>query len=377
MYGNIFYFDNLNAIGGVETYLYEMARKYHKWDITIFYKTGNKKQLDRLKKYVRVQRYLGQEIECKKAFFAYNADIIEKVKADEYIEVIHTDYKNINMKPFTHPKITKYIGVSQVACDSFTALTGIPCELCYNPFTKEEISRRPLILISAQRLTAEKGKDRIIKLDKELRKHNVPYIWFIFTNDKNSIKSPNIVYVEPRLDIRKYYSIADFFVQLSDDCEGFGYSPIEAITAGVPCILTPCRVYKELGITGNHAIFVDFDMEKIPIDEIMMWAFDSTRFFEYEPPKDNYEKLLCRDENTYDEEKNQNFTVSATPIWEQLGLIESSMACVPKVGQQWVVDYDRMKVLTSDNLLNLKLVDVIGPTDVKCTSKEIKGKFIV
>ena len=53
-YGNIFYFDRINKIGGVETFFYNIAKMYGNKDITIFYGAGDIKQIERLKKYVRV-----------------------------------------------------------------------------------------------------------------------------------------------------------------------------------------------------------------------------------------------------------------------------------------------------------------------------------
>ena len=48
-YTNIFYFDRLNKIGGVETFFYEIAKKYCDNDITVFYSYGDLKQIQRLK----------------------------------------------------------------------------------------------------------------------------------------------------------------------------------------------------------------------------------------------------------------------------------------------------------------------------------------
>ena len=44
-YTNIFYFDRLNKIGGVETFFYEIAKKYCDNDITVFYSYGDLKQI--------------------------------------------------------------------------------------------------------------------------------------------------------------------------------------------------------------------------------------------------------------------------------------------------------------------------------------------
>jgi len=34
MYSNVFYIPHFNVIGGIETYIYELVKKYHKYDIT-------------------------------------------------------------------------------------------------------------------------------------------------------------------------------------------------------------------------------------------------------------------------------------------------------------------------------------------------------
>ena len=40
---NLFYVSNFNSIGGVETYIFELVRKYKDYDITVVYKTGDMK----------------------------------------------------------------------------------------------------------------------------------------------------------------------------------------------------------------------------------------------------------------------------------------------------------------------------------------------
>ena len=174
-YTNIFYFDRLNKIGGVETFFYEIAKKYCDNDITVFYSYGDLKQIQRLKKYIRVIKYTDQNIKCKKAFFNYSLKPIDKIEAERYYEIIHANYKDLGIHPNVHNKINEYIGVSQSVCNVFTELTGLPCTLCYNPITIEK-PKRVLYLISATRLTREKGKDRILKLAKALDNAGIPYI---------------------------------------------------------------------------------------------------------------------------------------------------------------------------------------------------------
>lgn len=156
-YDNIFYMRNLSVIGGTESFFYYMAKIYKEYGITFIIKSGEINQIKRLAKYCRVRLWNGQKIKCKKAFFNYFTDIIDDVEADEYIQVLHTDYKKQGFGFEPNEKINKYIGVSQIVCDSFYELTGIKAELCYNPCEIDK-PRKVLRLISATRLTKEKRK---------------------------------------------------------------------------------------------------------------------------------------------------------------------------------------------------------------------------
>lgn len=292
---NIFYIYNLNLIGGTESFLYYLCRKYQDYDITIYYQIGDINQINRLRQYVRVKKYDGEKIQCKKAFFNYNLDIIDNVDAKEYIQILHTDYKEQKMFFRPNPKITKYIGVSKVVCNSFKEYTGLDCELCYNPIIIDK-PRKVLNLISATRLTAEKGKDRMIKLANLLEQNNIPYLWTIFTDDTKFINNPNMVYMKPKLDITDYIANADYLVQLSDKGEGYGYTPVEALTVGTPVIVTPCPAFLEIGVKdGENGFVVDFDMNNIDIQKI----YKSSLKFKYEPKKDTWNKYLAKGESTY------------------------------------------------------------------------------
>lgn len=294
-YKNIFYFANINKIGGVESFLYYLARKYENNDITVFYKTGDINQIQRLKKYVRVKKYNDEKIKCEKAFLNYYVDIIDNIDAKEYIQIIHTDYKEQKMFFKANPKVTKYIGVTQIACDSFKEHTGLDCELCYNPIVIDK-PRKILNLISATRLTEEKGKYRMIKFANLLEQNNIPYLWTVFTDDTNVIRNANIVYMKPKLDITDYIANADYLVQLSNQGEGYGYTPVEALTVGTPVIVTPCNSFLEIGVKdGENGFVVDFDMNNIDIKKI----YENRLKFKYEPLKDNWDKLLAKGENTY------------------------------------------------------------------------------
>ena len=239
---NVFYFKLINAIGGVESFMYYLSKLYK--NMVVYYKDGDPKQIERLSKNIEVHKYNGGVIKCENFFCMYNPDIINNVEAKEYINIIHSDYKEVHITPVVHEKFTKTIAVSKRVADSYKELTGIECEVIYNPVALDE--PKPLLkLISATRLTREKGKERMKLLGSILDRYGVQYQWLIFTNDTKIIDNENIVYMSPRLNITSYIKDADYLVQLSD-CEAYCYSVVESLMLGKPVIVTDLPVYKEI-----------------------------------------------------------------------------------------------------------------------------------
>lgn len=339
---NVFYFRFLNKIGGIETFFYYLAKKYQDWDITIYYLDGDINQINRLKKYVRVKQYNGEQIECDKAFFNFNLDIIENVKAKEYIQIAHGDYKAMGVKPNTHKKITKYLGVSKQACNTYKEVTGYDTELVYNPIEIDE-PKKILNLISATRLTAEKGKNRIKKLASILDKAQIPYIWTIFTDDINAINNPNIVYMKPRLDIINYIANADYLVQLSDN-EGYCYSVVESLCVGTPVIVTDVPVFKEIGVNGKNGFILDFDLKDVPIKKI----YNGLPKFEYKPKKDNWSNLLSKGKSIYKEELKMKVKVKCIINYFDLQLNRNVVK-----DEEYIVNLPRAEELVKGNVCKI------------------------
>ena len=342
-YTNIFYFDRLNKIGGVETFFYEIAKKFCDNDITVFYTYGDLKQIQRLKKLIRVVKYTGQKVKCKKAFFNYNLRPIENIQAERYYEIIHANYKDLGINPNVHPKIDEYIGVSQSVCDAFTELTGLPCTLCYNPVTIEK-PKKVLYLISATRLTREKGKDRILKLAKALDDAEIPYIWTIFINDTKEIKHPRIIFMEPQLNIRDYIAKSDYTVQLSDT-EAYCYTMIESLLLNVPVIVTPWACLKELNITNEYGFILPFDMSNIPVKEIYNKEFD----FKYNLKPDIWDKIIEPSKSTYKEELKSKYVVEALKTYQNRNFKDAELGIIPSPGSKWTVTKERLDLLLGEN----------------------------
>lgn len=315
-YSNVLVCHGIGKIGGIETFFYELAKKYHNYDITIAYAYADEKQLRRLSQYVRCIR-LTEKIKCKKCFLMYSVST-DLVEADEYIQLIHANYKVQNLPINTNPKIDKYYGVSNWVAKDYEWLLkehGVEkkVEVCYNPITIEK-PKKVLRLISATRLTKEKGLNRIRQLGDKLNESGYPYIWTIFTDSTERLDNPNIIYMTPRLDVRNYIADSDYLVLVSDT-EGCPYNILEAWSLGVPTITTPVESIIELGAkNGETGYIVPFDMSDIPIDDI----YNKIPKVKYTPPKDKWDELLDHTPNTYD--PNDLVEVIALKTYEYNGM---------------------------------------------------------
>ena len=262
--------------------------------MVIYYRDGNPEQIKRYAKNVEVRRYKeGEIIECNRFFCCYNPDILDFVNAKEYIGLIHCDYKNVWFDPIISPKFTKYIAVSKLAGESFKELTGLDYELMYNPVAidipkVEKYNDGKLHLISATRLTREKGLKRMQKLAKLLEDAKIEYEWLVYTNRLREPIGNHVIYKEQKLDIIEDIAKADYLVQLSD-CEAFCYAIVESLMVGTPIIATDLPVLEEIGVKhGLNGVICDFNMSKVDLDLIKEKGLK----FSYIPPQSDWSKYL-------------------------------------------------------------------------------------
>lgn len=289
---NVFYFKKISYIGGVESFFYYLSKLYK--NIVIYYKEAHPEQVKRLAKNVEVHQYKGEIIECDNFFCCYNPDIIDSVHAKNYIHLIHCDYKQVKFSPIIHPKFNKYIAVSKLAGESFKEITGIDYELIYNPVAidiskVEKYNDGKMHLISATRLTKEKGLKRMQRLATLLDKAGINYEWIVYTNRVRESIGKNVIYKDPKMDIIEDVAKADFLVQLSD-CEAFCYSVVESLIVNTPVICTDLPVFKELRVNKGNSITCDLKMNNVDINRIK----ESFKF-SYRPPKSNWNKYLDND----------------------------------------------------------------------------------
>lgn len=182
-HSNIIYMPNISALGGIETYVYELVRKYKDLDICVVTKRIDEKQQKRLKELCPVYIHTNQKIQCDVAIINYDISIIDFINKDAKIyQVIHGDYSNkaYTCKPPTDPRITKSIGITKHICETYKELIqSNDVILSYNPLTIEDEDY--LTLVSATRLSRVKGKDRMIKLRWSIKqKRNKLYLVCIY-----------------------------------------------------------------------------------------------------------------------------------------------------------------------------------------------------
>lgn len=347
---NVFFFYNINSIGGVETFFWELAKKYYrKFDITVYYINGDGEQIRRLRHFVKVVQYKGEEIECEKAFFNYNLEpFISHVKAKVKYEIIHADFQlQKNLRPHIDPRIDIYLAVSNRVAESFKIVTGVECQVCPNPLTLEPFDYPPLFICSAQRLTSEKGGKRIKELISRLDASGINYYYLIFSNDKLDTCSPNVCMMRPRLDIRQFIFGCDLFVAVSDS-EGRCYSVGEKLGYGTgKLLITPCPSFYEQGCDENNSICLEFDMSNMDevIKQIKEYAESKKPRHTFKPnkPVDIWDKYLAKGKPHYDGIKR--YRVVATDVYERDHVFDTQLKRYPVKGDIFEVDGVRLSLL--------------------------------
>lgn len=295
----ILYNSNIIHIGGIETLDYNWCKQASKYyDILLLYKTCNYEQLERLSNYVQFEQYNPMK--------KYDCDICismtswngypDSVTAStgRYIQVIHANYKELlkaNYKYIPWYKTTEHLAVSDTIRDIFNELYNENATTMYNIL--DEIQNvKPVIipntenvlkLVSATRLSGEKGYNRMIILAKELKKRNIKFVWLIFTDldvyKINKLEMDEIIYMKPTYDIFPYLIWADYGVQLSDT-EGYSYFVNECLQYGTPMLITNFDSAKESVKEGYSGYLFNMEMSNLNIDEIIN---NIPKGFEYTP----------------------------------------------------------------------------------------------
>lgn len=350
-HANIFYVRDIHSIGGVETFVYELAKKYKDYDIAVVCKNVAPEQKERLKKYCKVYVHRKQQIKCKVIITNWDTSIYDYVNKDaKKYTVLHTDYKNPTERlglPQDRPDIT-YIGITDVSKKNFEEITGIDRTiLCRNPLTIEDEPDEPVLtLVSATRLTKIKDDGRHLKLAQALEKQGIKFIWYIFTTDQynsNPIwNNPNIIHMKNRLDLGYFMKKADWYIQLSS-CEGDSYSLKEALYRGTPIVVCELPYFKEIGIENDkNALFYNIDNSNA--DEIAL-KMKTPLKFTFKHVEDGYNEILDKTKSHYEEDLKMKAEVKAIKRFQD---IENNKEW-REINETWICSVERAEYLKENN----------------------------
>ena len=259
----ILYYAAFHTIGGIETWIYNLAKKY---EFSVVYDINSgQEQLQRLRDIgVEVIWNVGQEIECNTLISCLFGNP-DRIKAKKRYFFIHCVYNSPNDIKYI-PKHDEIFAVSKVAADRFEELTGIKPKIMYNPIDIE-IKQEPLILGVFSRLSREKGGSRVkILLDKLISK-NKPFLMLLFTDRPLEYIDERVVQMKPTMEANAWISKCDYICVLSDT-EACPYVPQEALKLKKPLIITRLPILEEFGINDSNAKILEFDMSNLDIEDL-------------------------------------------------------------------------------------------------------------
>lgn len=347
---NVIYFPNFNCVGGVETFCYEMGLKYGSdFDITVLYRQGDPAMMKHIAEVCRVIRYRpGYKIVCDVFIFGYGweKDLFDSLEAKEIIQTFHADYICRHLNPCPDKRITRRFGVADNTTEGIRAHYewAKDIETMYNPYTVKK-PKKVLNLISATRLTPEKGFDRMVKLADALDEAGIPFHWTVYTDIPREFPNKSVAVMKHRLDILDFIADADYLVQLSDT-EGYSYSIVEALSVGTPVICTEIPVAAEQGIVdGVTGFILPFDMSRIPVKEI----YKGMRRKKVEPRESNYDEVLAPGKAEIEKDLKKKTTVLVKKVYVDLQFDKQM-----NPGEKFDVDRKR-----AEHLEGLGLVEIL------------------
>ena len=345
----------IDEFGGVSTFLYNWClglRNYY--DVTVLYGSANQQQLKRIKKLVKVEKWKEEE--------QYECDIVLRnsvwgivpfnltSKDNRYLEMRHANYKYLLEQGLLNQQYNKWDKTNEViGCGEF--VSQMSNEVLHdNPTTIMNIlaprqqTKKILRLISCTRLDSTKGWNRMLKMMDMMKNAGIKFEWNIFTPERQNCNYEEVHFYKPRYDIWDYLENADYTVLLSDS-EGLSYTIQESLQYQVPVICTAVGGNLELVQDGINGYIVPLDMN-FDINKIL----NIPKCEEYD--NQALEKWLEYLGNPEYEEKEiieMKYLVEALDAYEKGQVTDSGLGYIPKTGEQFIVDEDRLETLLGNN----------------------------
>jgi len=300
----IIYFSYIHAIGGIETWIYNLGKRY---EFSVVYDVADEKQLERLKKIgIETIKNVGQPLECDALIFPmFNNPTF--IKAKKRKAFIHGMYDCLSLDEI--PEYDEIYAVSQCAADAFYKIYGIKAKVLYNYIDIED-KEKPLIIGVFSRLSKEKGKERVIYLLDKFKETNKLFLMLIFTDLPFDYDDSRVVFIKPELNPFGWMSICDYICQLSSTEAGC-ITAQEGLKLGKPLIITKLPILDEFGINESNSKILEFDMSNLDIDDL--WNIPKVKNWK-EPIRKEWEDIMKK--KKYREKYNEADTIIDNMIKE-------------------------------------------------------------
>lgn len=266
----LLYTYDIMKIGGIEASFYSLAQflKAQGYDVGVRFTRIDAMRLKHFQD-AGIDIQPAREETCDilivgSVFHIPNSRIVGKVTAQQ----VHADWTDdywgeatsaIQMIKRADEDADIFLPVSNSSGRFLSRYTDKPIRTMYNlaPF-KQPILRKKhkkLVIASFTRMTAEKGLDNYIALQKHLEKLGVDAELRCYTNGEvpKGWKA-----VEPVPNITTELTDVDFVASLADT-ESFGYTIAEANSCGVPCIIKRANSTQEFHTKANNLIIDTID----------------------------------------------------------------------------------------------------------------------
>ncbi len=281
----VIYQSALYYIGGIETFVFNLVKRYRDYDITI--RTGriDVEQIISLSQYCNIELDKFQLIDCDILMLSNydGADILHRVKAKKIYQMIHADYRGLKKLPMwehfqwhKHGRVDQIISVSEETAKGLKETMGYDSEVIYNLLDHNYREEEGKVFITLSRATMEKGIGRIVEMAKRFKEAKKKFVWFLccsleqLDNPKllKEIKSiPEFVIIPPSRYNKMLIKGCDYLVQLSDT-ESFCYSAYEALQRNVPVILTDFPEAYNIVDDGENDFILDMDLKNLDVEKI-------------------------------------------------------------------------------------------------------------
>ena len=339
-HANIVYMPNISALGGIETYVYELVKKYRDLDIAVVCKKIDRAQRKRIQKYCPVYVHQGEKIRCKVCLINYDQSILDYIDGDVY-QVFHADYSTgLYEMPEKDPRIKGYIAITKYQQKKMGEILDTKMMLSYNPLTIED--EKPIVIVTASRLYKNKGTDLMQEFANKMDASGVKWLWIILTCDKDVIESPNVVFIDNRLDVDKFLSMATY-VALFSKAECCSYTLNEALFRNIPILTTPLPYLEEIGVKdGENSYIITEDN----VDEVVK-KITKVPKFKFKRFEDSYGSIFYDKKSTYKPTGNVKVVSKGIPYY---GKLDRSV----EVGEVLIVTEAE-----AERLINLNFVEEI------------------